>query len=511
MLSPFWVLLSFAGIIFSLISPTPNRNFRIILLLISLPSLLFMGKIENFMMSRYMMIVCVPIFVVFLTLCCWYLNSIVRARFNFKIIPYLLIGLVAALQLYGKTHLITTVENKGMLNFIRPFANHIKEANGIVLSEYPRISAPFEHIFGIPSLGIDNEMQNDYTLPLQEWAKIMSNDCSKKAFFLTPFQQPVHPYFVFKPITNAIFRTKRLISAFNTFPHNVGEAQIHLKLFEMLIASNGLQEVFSPPTNHPMRLYSASMEIGAGNLSLSNFANLRNDRWEVYGVNVGSNEDIVLTAEVVKKFESIVPERVDIVVFSFLGVPPLPLECNGSKSAPPVHLAGNWYFYPLPGGIIKETQKIKTRTPLLFTQLLIHKGSDTTISILPDGGELKKAKELLPARWARARSAIALPSYALMQEPELWVFCYASPLPAEQENSLSSEIEPLTSSQQSAVLIPERWQWVVIKFSDIKVENINQAAYWAKINTACGWNPEKANFPDDLGVLMAYPVVVFRR
>ncbi len=512
MLNPVLVMLALVGLIFSIVSPIPERNITIILFIIGLPSLLFMGKIENFMMSRYMMIAFVPFFTIYLTFFALFLSTTLQKRWGYKMknAPYFIVIIIIALQLYGRTHLITITENKGLLNFLMTFAEEIKRANGILLSEYPRLSAPLEHIAGIPTLSIDNEMQNDYRAPLKEWAKIMSNMPSYKAFFLTPFQSPLHPDFIFNPITNAVFTTKRVKSAGNAFPRNIGQVKIDLKLFEMLKTEANSLKAFKPQGKHPMRLYSSQIEIGAGNVGLLNFDKFNYARWEIYGAFVDSNKHISLLNGIKDQLTSFAPDRIDIVVFSYSGCTPQPLRCAGARTAPPVKIAENWYFYPLPGGIIREAPALFTETPLLFTQIIAHKGRNELISILPDGGEIKKAKEPLPARWTKADSAIALPAFASGEEPELWCFCYVPIIDKIDKNYINFVITNMTESLQ-AVVSSGRWQWAVIKLPELKNTLVAQPAYWAEIKMAYWWNPERQNFSSNLGVLLAYPVLIFRK
>ena len=94
----------------------------------------------------------------------------------------------------------------------------------MLLCEYSRIAAPFEHMFGIPTLGLDNERVLDYARVEQAWEKIMRSNPGTPAFFATPFQrEPISERFAFKPVSSMRYSGRQLGGGKDVTPENFAE------------------------------------------------------------------------------------------------------------------------------------------------------------------------------------------------------------------------------------------------------------------------------------------------
>ncbi|NLB60720.1 MAG: hypothetical protein GX806_06640, partial [Lentisphaerae bacterium] len=176
--------------------------------------------------------------------------------------------LVAGLGLQQRTHLVAVTDYKGLARFLRPFAERIISEDGILLCEYSRLAAPFEHFFGIPTLGLDNERQDDYTAAELAWQEIMRQDPQRAAFFITPFHQPVSDLFSFELLHKDCYQGAKLLQARRSLPTRIGTHRLPLRLYRMQLTpeSAGLA-----PTGLQYD------QLDAGNMGLRGFANIRRE------------------------------------------------------------------------------------------------------------------------------------------------------------------------------------------------------------------------------------------
>ena len=138
-------------------------------------------------MTRYLMVAFVPLLVLGLTA----FALLIPLRFRLENAARCLVILIILLMgLHNRTQLMSAVDYRGLWKYLASYAAEIKQARGIILGEYPRLVAPFEHIFGIPSLGLYNERRDDYRVAEGAWETIMRRFPDRPAFFVTPFRAP---------------------------------------------------------------------------------------------------------------------------------------------------------------------------------------------------------------------------------------------------------------------------------------------------------------------------------
>lgn len=141
----------------------------------------------------------------------------------------------------GRSRLFTLTENKGLTAFLTPFAETVKRENGILLCEYTRLAAPFDHVFGISTLGIDQAMRTDdeYTDIVRIWDDIRSWNPGRPAFFATPFADTRFPTNGLTVVKNGIF-DKVVLERSHLLPRRVRRLDLQLTLYR-----------FPPPDRPP--------------------------------------------------------------------------------------------------------------------------------------------------------------------------------------------------------------------------------------------------------------------
>lgn len=260
------LLLALAGLITWLTGQPDNRNTRIVLFMVVFPAIMLTGNINDFMMTRYMMMAIIPMAALFLT-------ALIAAILPQKCgiwIPLILCAVLCAIGLNKRTHLVTTTEHRGFSRFLRPYVEVIKANKGVLLCEYSRIAAPLEHFFGVPTLGLDNERKTNYDQEEKVWAQIMRSDTNRTAYFITPYHVPCSELFVFEPVYHSSFQDYRLEQARKNLPTKVGKSELNLQLYKMHLKPSSAAPGILPDT--PFVL-----QMDAGNMGLRNFANMRSE------------------------------------------------------------------------------------------------------------------------------------------------------------------------------------------------------------------------------------------
>lgn len=296
------MLLIFAGMIAWMTGKARERDLRIILVMVAFPAIMLTGNINDFMMTRYLMVAFVPIAALFLT----GLIFFILPKETGFLKPVILCALVCALAVNKRVPLVMTVEHEGFCRFLRPFAESIKLNNGILLCEYSRIAAPLEHFFGISTLGMDNETQNNYEKMEKAWAAIMKSDPERNAFFITPYHAPTSKYFNFETVFTDSFHDRRIKQARQGLPTEVGKSELTLRLYRMKFkqSEHQLKETVGQPT----------VTIpDAGNMGLRHFANMRNEPYsgqtgEIRAITVNIPELPEITRKSAESLMSIPPQ-----------------------------------------------------------------------------------------------------------------------------------------------------------------------------------------------------------
>jgi hypothetical protein len=201
-------LFGLAGLAVLAALPDRLRGERWALLAFGVPATLMIGNFYDFFMTRYMIVALMPMLALGLTAL---VTLISAGSVRQKVAVILCAAAIAGLGLNNRTLLVRITEYRGMIRYLRSFADVVKKQNGILLFEYTRIAAPFDHIFGIPTLGIHTVRHSNYERMERAWANIMAAHPGQPAFFITPFQRPFSDRFVFTPEKERTFWGKVLV------------------------------------------------------------------------------------------------------------------------------------------------------------------------------------------------------------------------------------------------------------------------------------------------------------
>lgn len=222
-------LLGIIGWLILLLKPNNNFSKRLTIALIIFPAAMSIGVIPHLMYySRYMQPFLIPLFV----LCLTALVSIIPQKDKiYNIATPVLLSLIITLNIHNRSHLYSLVEHKGFIKALSPIAEEIKSNTGILLCEYSRIAAPFDHFFGIPTLGIDTKHQADrYKDIANVWLDITKNNPDKTAYFLTPFDSGMTNYLLLKHIHTYNFTSQKLRTS-KSLPNKITDYTLKLHLY----------------------------------------------------------------------------------------------------------------------------------------------------------------------------------------------------------------------------------------------------------------------------------------
>jgi|GEM_PF-1166538 len=489
-------LLMLIGWVAWLTGDRAQRLERIWLALTVFPALILAGTMRDFMMTRYLLLAVIPISALCLTALATRLPEWQGRPWTGWLAP----GLAAIICLTGLTHrghLITLVEHRGFLHFLAPFAQTIQQDHGILLGEYPRITAPLEHMFGVSALGLDNERQDDYSAAERAWEKIMRASPDQPAFFITPFQIPRSDRFDFTMVKQAVFNDRKLQQAYNALPTRIQEMPLTLSLYRMT-----LKDAARPAT---LSTNMTALSLESGNMGLRRFANVRGDKPALEGIALTTDEQVSLTIP-----SDLKPRLLELFLVMHSSNPhPMAPLVNGAGAVPEgpegrnnlqfQTLEDHWWLYtcrlnmPANSNILAIT----ARSPLFIAAALGR--TQTNVMSISTGFSKNMRKEVLPplkGRWARADAAMLVPAAA----PGYMLLLVLCPDGTSPSLTFLDEASPWHSSVS---LHPGVWQWLILPLPPEK----NRDA-WMRIQVRPAWNPRKAGFPPDLGVFFGKLIVV---
>lgn len=488
-------LIILAGWIVWLTGPRSGRPERIALALTVLPAVALAGTMRDFMMTRYLVLAVIPMGALCLTALCACLKEWPGRPATAWLAPVLTL-LLALAGLTNRWHLVRQVDHGGFLNFLTSFARTIQQENGILLGEYSRITAPLEHMFGIPALGLDNERKDDYHAAERAWEAIMRATPDRAAFFLTPFQEPRSDRFDFQLVQQNSFTDRKLQQAYNNLPTEIRETPLALTLYRMKLKD--------PEALPPLAISYVPLALANGNMGLRRFANVRIEKPELEGVELAADEQVSLMIPA-----DLTPNLVDLLfVLHCAESKPLAPLLQDSGAKEPEHY--DFRFRPLGDQWWVSTVKLKRVNTLELLTLTASSPlfiaaafgcSETDVTEIPYGfskGQVKRVFPPLKGRWARASASILIPATApgyvliLSYAPDTGATNFPSFITIEDEGNW-------VASQE---LRPGRWQWLVWPLAS----GITRAQ-WQHLTVYPAWNPRKAGFPNDLGIFCAKVIV----
>jgi hypothetical protein len=444
-------VLGLAGLAVFAALPGSSRRERWAVLLFAVPATLMIGNLYDFFMTRYTVVALMPMLALGLTA----LVTLIPAGRSWQRSAALAcVAGIALLSLNGRTHFARAVEYRGLTNFLQSFADPVKKENGILLFEYSRIATPFEHMFGIPTLGIPNERNNDYTQMLKAWESIMRAHPNRPAFFMTPFQPPFSDRFVFTPVKTASYTCERLRAKRWDLPEQPTPWAFGLTCYRMTLRDRADSDAAG-------ETFPFSYAMDAGNMGLRGFISARSKPWKLPGVRLEPGRSVSL----------VIPENVaaarprELLFFVLRGSSDDPARLNvGYKSSVRttnlVHLANDWWLARIDARGLKagSTWTISSDQPVFLADAVAAGGKDF-VSLM-DAFDPALKSEQVPAdfgnRWAQMNSKFCLPT---PQGKEGYVLAFL--LAPDEVGPVASLRLALGKKWQSPELaIPTgRWLW----------------------------------------------------
>lgn len=474
LLSPVVGLLALAGLAALAARPGPRAVERVALLAFAVPATLMVGNFFNFFVTRYLVVALVPLFVLGLVSV---LSLIPASRTWQASVVGLCAAVVLVAMLNGRTHLLRLVEYKGLWNYLAGYADGIREQRGILLFEYPRLAAPFDHIFGIPTLALHNERSDDYSRAEAAWEGILRNHPDVPAYFITPFQAPISDRFGFEPVKYTPYSGRRLVHRRWELPTEVGEWGVSLGMFRMTFIA----------ADH---LFPFVYTFDAGNMGLRGFGRGMERRWEMDGVPVSAGAPLDVSLPPGKRRDLLIFLAADPAA----GQPQVTASSRaGDTPAEMTHLGGEWWLAR--AGVTKSGRRVTLRfsAPAFVTDVLAAGPGGAASVVLPAGE--RREVEAFPARWARKGSQFCAPipdsgtGYVLAQLTA----------PSELDAPVHADLLGASGTSLPGSLVPPgRWCWVAWPVKTMP----GRRPEWFSVNTEATVDDES------LTVLMGRVVVL---
>jgi hypothetical protein len=478
-----WILLALPR------TATPGAFPRWIFLAAMTPGILMTGWMDNYMMeTRRLMIVPAPIMSLCLAaLICLAASAAQRLRWKFAtpLLATLLTLAILGSMMAHKAILYRTTEYRGLHRFLKPFANEIRHNNGILLAEYSRVAAPFEHFFGIPLLALDSDRRNDYRRAEKSWLNIILNSPNHPAYFLSPYANPVSAFFDFTPVMEKQYSGKKLSGSKRAIPSSSRQYSLTLHLFR--ITPKGTRP---PPA-------SFTRTFDGGNMGLSRFANLLVKPMAINGYPVPQTNALALTIPPL-------PSAPSLFLFAYVtppSTPSLPLRLPPSTHASLswFPLTDGWWVAETPIPAETTTLLLRSESGNAFLATILARQGDSTVPLALSAATPPVTQVLPPgnARWARDHATVLTPVPAGTTSTAYCLVTLNPNQPAASciMESIIGDNNPAGRREQELMLTPGEWTWRVIPVS-------GGSNHLARISFHAGtpWNPNRRGFPRDLAV-----------
>ncbi len=479
---------------------------RTSLALAMLPSLCLTGLVVDFMSSRYYIITIMPVAVLCLAGLPVMLERLNRLRWKQPVLSTLLLLVIAAFQVYGRLHLATLREYRGLYAFLQNIASPLQKNNIALLAEYSRLAAPLNNIFGIPTLGLDQERRDSYQTASQAWEFILRNNEELTSFFITPFQPPSDDRFNFEPAGTFAFAAERLLQARLHLPKRVREYTLTLNLYRMRL------RLLPGKTPRPFTL-PYTQTLAEGNMGLRGFGPTLHKQWSIPALKLEPDTPVLFNF----------PQSPDDPTNNLREGLALLRSLDESRFEPPLleftepvfscserwtGLPDDWWvgqfasqIQPIPG----KTFAIRARSKMaLASVFFLHKSS--LLQAFPAEPEVNLAKiplGLNSARWTRQNCSFFVP--AAGKAPAIFLALLAPP-PKRDFPTLLTIANNAAPLMQPLNVTPGIWQWQ----AGLLPAGALESDIWMRTQAQPTWNPGEPQYPTDLGPLMAMFVLLPR-
>ena len=211
-----------------------GRRDALLIVLMFLPASLLVGTIYDLFITRYLLVSVVPMFVI--GLCGWLPPGWPPMGNRFRAaVPVALIAVLCGFQVWSSWSLYAVRDYDGMTRTLKKLARPVLKDNGILLCQYPRLGAPMQRVYGIPTLTLNRDVHKDTTEQLIGWRAVCAAMPERPAFFMTPFELPEWEGVRFELVEEAALRHyKPRGGLFNPPGRRQREANKHFRLYRMM-------------------------------------------------------------------------------------------------------------------------------------------------------------------------------------------------------------------------------------------------------------------------------------
>ncbi|MDA0323781.1 MAG: hypothetical protein O2923_13865 [Verrucomicrobia bacterium] len=494
--SPWIALAALLGYAVLLLRPGPTRPERWAVALTLLPSMLLLDSMHYLMYySRRAQTFFIPMIVLSLAALLALIPDRKKSR-GCSAAFVLITLLIAGGGLAGRLHLLTGVEVAGLVRFAKPFAEEIRSHNGILLCDYSRLAAPFNYIFGIPTLSIDGDTQKSYQPAERAWDRIMRNRPDTPAYFMTLAQAPLSDRFRFEPVLKRTFVYKELLGR-PSLPHGFRPREFDLALYRMRLAQGSGREFDA--ADFPLEV-----PIGAGGMGLRGYGPGRSKRWYVKGVACDPGQEI--TVKLTPRSAESEQEFIQAFVRVASAETELPAIRFGTQAAPSprwTRLDSEWAVLLIEAPQT-ETQRAITlsgRSAFSLTDLHVLNGQQVdTIDLREHASQPRSHQKIaIEGRWADPISQILAPNGG---QTGALVLVYARPGMEGQTLSFSCSETDLRTTYPDTEY---RWQWFAYSTGAVFPKRDRA---WIEIRTDPAFEPNRRGWPDPLGLLVGRIFVI---
>jgi len=468
-------LCGFFGLLSMLLKGGSRTAARYTFCLIIIPAALGIGNMYDFFTTRYLIVSMIPLLTISLV-------SLVQWIASKKpSIPYLgaiITAVLIALLLHGRLLLIKHVERNGLYKYLDQVANVIKPDNTLLLCEYSQVAGAFEHLFGIPTLGLDGENVSPYSRAEKAWRKLMKETPQRCAYYLTPFNShPRSKHMNFEFVKKFRLDSSILVDRRWDLPVATKPWKLTLYLYKIT-----LDELV--PTD-------ALISMSPSNMGFLRFSGCRQKNGvSISGINIPQAAPLSLkpcTAKNMSNAELWLLLHENSQNFISIG--------QNRLSTQPQSLGNNWFILRIPASDLSNNPEVWTEGQALLSQAFYIK-SETIIdanTLFRQYIQKSQNIESYVARWARQSATITLPSSS--KSGAVMLMFMTPPSEIGEPAVITSSVAGKTVKNE---LPAGNWRWSAYPIP--ATSNSTDI----KFHTSHPFNPHINGFDDDLSLFMGY-------
>lgn len=451
------------------------------------PATMLLGNLYDFFLTRYLMLAIIPLLSLALaSLLTLWPSSFNRVARMGRLVPCVVTVLIL---LHHRVHLLRTVEYRGLSAFLENIAKTIRRENGILLFEYPRLAAPLDLMFGVPTLALHNERDDDYTRQEQAWADIMRRHTNRPAFFITPFQPPRSTLFHFEPTGAPTYEGELLAQKRWDLPTDVRPWSVTLRMYRMKLANGSAPHSTSFPNVYA---------FDAGNMGLRRFAQVPQKPRQTDGIPLGRGTPIRIplpSQGIGAPLQSVV--AVFLSTSSTEAVHATIETASGSAlrlEARPV--APEWFLAIIPGRAVSPLggKWLVSSEESVFLHDFLLLTSNRCVSVCADlAGPERKRISLRPiyTRWARQDAAVCVP---IPEDRNSLLLVFHTAPDELSEPTIVTARSPAITPDYACELPPGRWMWTAWPLQ----RSAGTPWEWVSFHAKPTFDPQMRSYPPDL-------------